>query len=175
MTNAQGDRSWEALWRCVGALQERARRLRHLSQEEPLLGARPDFPRARIGMSRAEELREVLDGLLRDMEEARRLIPEVFPDASVPAGQLTAEEAPPTVAERLAALSRIGAKLREDAFQPPPPLPKHAPPYLADTPPPLSGSRALLLSSGLEEVASALRNALLAAVNTRRLSRPGGS
>ncbi len=168
MTEAPADGSWEALWRCAGALADGARRLRHLAQEEPLLGARPDFPRARIGASHAGELREMLDGLLRDMEETRRLIPAVFRDGALPPGGLAADEAPRAVADRLAALSRMGSRLKDDAFQPPPPLPQHAPPYLADAPRPLPGSTALLLSSGLEEVASALKNALLAAVN-----RPG--
>lgn len=161
------DRSWDALWQSAGALAEGARRLRRLAQVEPLLGARPDFPRAHIGVPHDDELRQVLDALLRAMDETRRLIPEVFPDDSAPPGGLAADEAPRALAERLAVLSRMGARLKEDAFAPPPPLPRHAPPYLAEAPgKALPGSMAVLLSDRLEETVAALRNALLAAANT---------
>ncbi len=163
-TGSQPGRSWTALWRCAEALRAGARALRHLSQEEPLLGARPDYPRARIGRPHAKELRTVLDRLLLDLEEAGRLIPEVFPDDAV-LGPLAADEAPRHAAERLTALARIGERLKEDAFRLLPPLAKHAPPYLAEAPRPLAGSIALQLSYGLDEAAGALENALLAALN----------
>lgn len=173
MGETSSGRSWDALWQCLAVLQDGARKLRHLSQQEPLLQSRPDFPRARTGRSHAEELREVLDGLLRQMEDARRLIPEVFADG-ISAGGLAADEAPQAMAERLAALLRMTVTVKNDAFQPPPPLPKHAPPYLAGAPPPLAGSRALLLSAGLDEVVAGLRNALLAVANTAHPEPPHG-
>ncbi len=174
MADEHGGCPWDALWRCLAALQEDARRLRRLSQEEPLLQARPDYPRARIGRSHAAELREVLDDIVRRLEDAERLVPQALPNGQTAAG-LAAEEAPPTVAGRLAALAKVAASLRDEAFQPLPPLPQHAPPYLAETPRrDLAGSKAVLLSLGLEDAAAALRNALLAAVNTGGASQTGG-
>lgn len=166
MVDARGRHSWESLWQCLDALQDAARKLRRLSQEEPLLQARPDYPRARIGVSHAEELRGVLEDLMRCVGEAQQLVPLALPHRDSQVGS-PAEETPQAIAGRLAALSRMVATLKEDAFQPPPPLPKHAPPYLAEAPSRvLAGSMAVLLSYGFEEVVAALRNALLAIVNT---------
>lgn len=167
MVDAQGRHSWESLWQRLDALQDGARKLRRLSQEEPLLQARPDYPRARAGVSHAEELRGVLEDLMQCVGETRQLVPLVLRDGQIPAG-VVAEEAPQAVAGRLASLARLVDSLQEQAFQPPPPLPKHAPPYLAEAPSrALAGSKAVLLSYGLEEVVAALRNALLAMVNTK--------
>jgi hypothetical protein len=58
------------------------------------------------------------------------------------------------------------ATLRREAFEPPPQLPAHAPPYLAEAPRhDLAGAMAILLSLGIEETVASLRNLLLASRN----------
>lgn len=167
MTEGLGEDAWGSLWRCLDALQDSARRLRRLSQEEPLAQTRPDFPRARIGGSHRDEVRRVLENVAGRLEEARQGMPQVLGGGTrigVPP-----EEAPDAIAKRLAALSRMGESLMQDAFQPPPALPKHAPPYLAEAPKHMpAGSKAIMLSDGIEEVVAALRNALLAEANAPR-------
>lgn len=174
MADGHGGHPWDALWRCLTALQHDARTLRRLSQEEPLLQARPDYPRARVGGSHAAELREVLDDIVRRLEEAQGLVSQVFPNGRTTVG-IAAEEAPPAVAGRMATLAKVAATLTEEAFQPPPPLPQHAPPYLADAPHrALPGSKAVLLSLGLEDAVAALQNALLGTANAGGISQTSG-
>ncbi len=165
MAEAQGGDAWGLLWRCLDALQDAARRLRRLSQEEPLVQARPDYPRARIGGSHGDEVRQVLETVARRLEEARQGVPQVLGGGGTRIG-VPPEESPDAIAKRLAALSRMGESLMRDAFQPPPALPKHAPPYLAEAPKRMpAGSKAVMLSDGIEEVVAALRNGLLAEAN----------
>ncbi len=175
MADVREDAPWAALWACLQALQRGARRLRHLSQEEPLLQARPDYPRARIGRSHADELRTVLDDVLARLAEAPGLVLEAFPRTGEAARGVATDEAPRAVAARLGALAAIAASVKDDAFRPPPPLPQHAPPYLAEAPTrDLAGSKAVLLSWGIEGAVSALQNALLAAANANGHPRRGG-
>ncbi len=165
MAEGRGGDAWGSLWRCLDALQDSARRLRRLSQEEPLVQARPDFPRARIGGSHGDEVRRVLETVAQRLEEARQSVPQVLGGGGTSIG-VPPEEAPDAITKRLAALSRMGESLMQDAFQPQPALPKHAPPYLAEAPKRMpAGSKAVMLSDGIEEVVAALRNALLAEAN----------
>ena len=157
--------TWQSLWRCLAALEDYARRLRHLSQEEPLLQARPDYPRARSGRSYAADLREVFRGLSETLGNVQQSLPIVLPDGQAPAG-VAPDEAPRAIRARLGALARLLKNLEHEAFEPPPPLPQHAPPYLAAAPShDLAGSKAVLLSQGIEEAVAALRNTLLGALN----------
>lgn len=160
------DDSVRRLWHAVDVLADCARRLRHLSQEEPLLQARPDYPRPRIGRSHADELRAVFHKLAEALGAARQDLPAVFPDGQAPVGPAP-DETPSALRSRLDALARLLETLETEAFQPPPPLPRHAPPYLADAPSgDLAGSKAVLLSYGLEDAVAELRNALLRVLNT---------
>jgi hypothetical protein len=163
--------AWTALWRSLDALQDDAGKLRHLSQEEPLLKSRPDYPRARIGRSHADEVRDVLDDMSRRLEEMRTLIPQALPlwaaESSEARPPGVADEAPQVVLARIHTLGRIAASLTQEAFLPPPPLPPHAPPYLSEPPGhDLPGTKAILLSGGIENVVTVLRNLLLRAANT---------
>jgi hypothetical protein len=163
----------DRLWRALDALADYARRLRHLSQEEPLLQARPDYPRPRSVPSRVADLREVFQGLRETLATVQSLA-EILPDGQAPS-VLAPDEAPRAVRARLGTLARLLDSLETDAFQPPPPLPRHAPPYLAEAPShDLAGSKAVLLSYGIEEALVALRNALLAALNADS-TPPGGT
>ena len=164
--------AWHALWRSLDALANYARRLRHLSQEEPLLQARPDYPRPRSTASHGEELRKVFQGLREDLRTVEESLTAVFPDRQAPPG-LAPDESPHAIRARLGALARLADTLEKEAFQPPPPLPKHAPPYLGEAPAhDLAGSKAVLLSYGLEEAVAALRNALLGTLNRRGDATP---
>jgi hypothetical protein len=155
----------QSLWRRVDDLQEHARRLRGLSQLEPLLQARPDYPRFRIGRSHADEVREALEGISWAVAEIQRLLPHVLPRARRPPGT-SAEDDPDVLARKVAALARIAGNLQEEAFEPPPQLPPHAPPYLAEAPlHDFVGSKAVLLAQEIDEVAGTLRNTVLSAFN----------
>jgi hypothetical protein len=169
----QKEEAWTALWRGLDALQDGARKLRRLSQEEPLLKARPDYPRARLGRSHADEVRDVLDDVARHLEEIRNLVPQALPtwaadsSDSNPPG-VASGEAPQVMLTRIQTLGRLAASLKQEAFQPPPTLPPHAPPYLSEPPGhDLPGTKAILVSGGIESVVTALRNLLLGAANTR--------
>ncbi len=165
--------AWHSLWRSLDALANYARRLRHLSQEEPLLQARPDYPRPRSPASHADELRKVFQGLREDLRTVEESVTAVLAGRQVLRG-IAPDETPRAIRERLGALARLLGTLEKEAFQPPPPLPKHAPPYLAEAPAhDLAGSKAVLLSYGLEEAVAALRNVLLSAVNSESMP-PGG-
>ncbi len=182
MPDEQQEQAWGSLWQCLGRLQDAAARLRRLSQQEPLLQARPDYPRARIGSSHADEVRDVLNETVQGLTAIRRLLPVALPRVPAPAGEaapygagrppgVAADESLGEIAARAEALLRMATSLQQEAFQPPPPLPPHAPPYLALSEPPgheLAGTKAVLLSLGLESVVAALRNALLGAVNRGR-------
>lgn len=175
MINAgdQNEHSVRRLWRALDVLADCAHRLRHLSQEEPLLQARPDYPRPRIGRSHADELRTVFQTLAAALDAVRHDLPVVFPDGQVPVGAAP-DEAPHAVRSRLDALARLLGTLETEAFQPPPPLPRHAPPYLAEAPSrDLAGSKAVLLSYGIEEAVAALRNALLRVLNADATAADG--
>lgn len=175
MPDEQQEQAWGSLWQSLGRLRDAAARLRRLSQQEPLLQARPDYPRARIGPSHADEVRDVLNEAVQGLTAVRRLLPVVFHVGAAPreggrAPGVAADESPGEVAARVEVLLGMATSLQQEAFQPPPPLPPHAPPYLALSEPPghdLAGTKAVLLSLGLESVVAALRNALLAAVNRR--------
>ena len=159
--------TWQSLWRCLDALEEYARQLRHLSQEEPLLQARPDYPRARSGRSYAADLREVFRGLSETLGKVQASLPIILPDSQAPAG-VAPDEAPRALRARLEMLARLLRNLESEAFEPPPPLPQHAPPYLAAAPShDLVGSKAVSLSHGIEEAVAALRNSLLGVLNAK--------
>lgn len=153
------------LWDHLEQLRQLARDLRKLSEEEPLRKARPDYPRARLGRSHDDEVRRVLEGISAGLDALEQLVPQVLEDGGSLLG-LVPEETPPAVLERVRALKRLAASLAVEAFQPPPPLPAHAPAYLYDLP----GhdrvpSKAVTLSTGVEAVVGALRNAVLRQLN----------
>ncbi len=157
--------SWQSLWNSLAALQEFARRLRHLSQVEPLLQARPDYPRARITRSHAGEVWDVLEGIAATLTEVKALLPQVLPDMRRSPG-VAPEEEPRAVEGRIDTLARLVATLQREAFQPLPRLPPHSPPYLVEPPGhDLAGTKAVLLSFAIDETTTALRNALLSALN----------
>jgi len=146
-------------------LQELARRLRRLSQEEPLLQPRPGYPRAGLGRSHADEVRETLDGVASSLEEIKRRLPEVLPAGARPLG-VSADEDPRVVAERLETLIRLVAGLKKEAFQPPPPLPPVTPPYLVEPPGhDLAGTKAVVLAAGIEQIVSTIQTLILALLN----------
>ncbi|HEV2282943.1 MAG TPA: hypothetical protein VGX75_11220 [bacterium] len=161
--------TWTQLWKALEVLESRALDLRRLSQVEPLKKARPDYPHAGIGRSQDDELRAVFADLAQAFAELNRLLPSVLPDGSddMAAGPgVAGDETPGALARRLSTLEKFTASLAREAFEPLPPLPPHAPPYLVTLPGhDLPGSKALLLGSGILETVGALRNALVAAAN----------
>lgn len=162
---AIGEPAWQQLWNALDLLEARARDLRRLSQEEPLRKARPDYPHAGVGRSHDDEVRAVFADLATAFAEVSRLLPAVLPDGAVPPG-VAADEAPAALAGRFATLEKLTAGLAREAFEPPPPLPPHAPPYLVTIPGhDLPGTKALLLGNGIRETVAALRNTLVAAAN----------
>ncbi len=164
MTEARQDR-WGQLWQSLAALQQHAARLREASQHEPLTQPRPGYPRAGLGRSHAGEVREVLRDIHTRLEELRILVPAVCPTGTSPAG-LAADEAPEEIEKRADALSRLLSTLEREAFQPLPPLPPHAPPYLVEPPGhDLAGTKAVVLAVGIEALITAVRNAMLGAAN----------
>ncbi len=124
-------------------------------------------------------MRQALNDVVRRLGDVRRLLPEVFaelresPERGTPGGRpagLAADESPRAIAARVEALVRTATSLEQEAFEPLPALPPHAPPYLAGSEPPgheMAGTKAILLSLGIETIVSALRNALLGIANTR--------
>jgi hypothetical protein len=157
------------LWGALAVLEARARDLRRLSQLEPLEKPRPDYPHAGAGRSHADELRAVFAGVDGALAEAIQLLPAALPDGPVPSAAVSADETPAALARRLAALQKLAADLAREAFEPLPPLPPHAPPYLVTIPGhDLPSSKALALGHGLGETVTAVRNALLAAANAPR-------
>ncbi|HLJ60989.1 MAG TPA: hypothetical protein VKZ50_14790 [bacterium] len=174
MTDQPNAAAWESLWRQLERLEGAARTLRRLSQEEPLLQARPDYPRPPAPRrSYADELRETLERVREGVAEVRRLLAEALPPGTHPAGLLP-EEMPDALDHRLAGLAKLADTLLVEAFEPPPPLPKHAPPYVLEAPRhDLAGSKAIFLSYGLEDAAASIRNALLSRANTT--AAPGAS
>jgi hypothetical protein len=157
--------TWTQLWKALAVLESRALDLRRLSQVEPLKKARPDYPHAGVGRARDDEVRAVCAELAQAFAETRRLLPVVLPDGTAPPG-VAADETPAALAARVSALEKLTANLARGAFEPLPPLPPHAPPYLVTLPGhDLPGSKALLLGSGILETVGALRNALVAAAN----------
>ncbi|HET7264766.1 MAG TPA: hypothetical protein VFL28_08850 [bacterium] len=152
-------------WKTLEVLEARAHDLRRLSQYEPLKKARPDYPRTGVGRSYDDEVRAVFADLGRTFREARRLLPAVLPDGAAPPGSAS-DDAPSALADRLAALEKAASALTREAFEPLPPLPPHAPPYLVTLPGhDIPGSKALILGNGILEIVGALRNALVAAAN----------
>jgi hypothetical protein len=157
--------TWNQLWKALEVLESRALDLRRLSQVEPLKKARPDYPHAGVGRSHDDELRAVFADLASAFAEAGRLLPSVLPDGTASPGA-AADETPAALAARVSKLEKLTANLAREAFEPLPPLPQHAPPYLVTLPGhDLPGSKALLLGSGILETVGALRNALVAAAN----------
>ena len=107
----------------------------------------------------------VFADLGRTFREARRLLPAVLPDGAAPPGSAS-DDAPSALADRLAALEKAASALTREAFEPLPPLPPHAPPYLVTLPGhDIPSSKALILGNGILEIVGALRNALVAAAN----------
>jgi len=134
MVDPQPCHPWQLLWQRLDGLDAYARTLRRLSQEEPLLQARPDYPRSTAPRrSYAAELRETLEGIRRGIDDVGHLLPEALPGSEPPTGGL-AEEAPAAIAQRLGALAKLADTLLVEAFEPLPPLPKHAPPYVLESP-----------------------------------------
>ncbi len=164
MAEAHPER-WAEMWNDLTVLREHARRLRHLSHEEPLAQHNPGYPKAGLGRSRADEVREVLSGIQRGLEQVRHGLPSVLPEATHLSG-VAADEHRGEIAARLEALSRLAETLAREAFQPLPPLPPHAPPYLFEQPGhDLAGTKAVLLAIGIERLTTSLRNLMLAIAN----------
>ena len=139
---------WTEMWQDIAALSECARRLRHLSQQEPLAQPRPGYPRAGLGRSHADDVRDVLTRIGRGLARLRAPIPGVLPQ-DLPPG-IAADEHPNEIAKRVDALSRLTSALAHEAFQPAPPLPPHSPPYLVEPPGhDLAGTKAVLLAIGI--------------------------
>jgi hypothetical protein len=156
---------WSEMWDELTALRQQARRLRHLSHEEPLAQHNPGYPKAGLGRSHAGEVREVLDSIQRGLAKIRRELPSTLPE-SIPVIGVAAGEQPTEIAASLDALSRLAETLTREAFQPLPPLPPHAPPYLFEPPGhDLAGTKAVLLAIGIERLTTSLRNLMLAAAN----------
>ncbi|TMI78077.1 MAG: hypothetical protein E6H04_13065 [Bacillati bacterium ANGP1] len=156
---------WGQLWGCLTALRQHAARLRSLSQHEPLAQRGAGYPHAGLGRPHADEVREVLSAVQARLEEVRTLLPTVLP-AGVPLPGIAATEAPQEVGRRVDTLIRLASTLAQEAFQPLPPLPPHAPPYLVEPPGhDLAGTKAVLLAGGIEEIATSVRTAMLSAVN----------
>ncbi len=165
MADAKQDQ-WARLWQSLTTLQEYAARLRHLSQHEPLAQWRPGYPRAGLGRPHAGEVREVLDGIQRHLDDIRTLLPAVVPSAASPG--IAADEHPQEIAKRVDTLSRLSSSLVQEAFQPLPALPPHSPPYLFEPPGhDLAGTKAVLLAIGIEQLIASVRNLILSAVNIR--------
>jgi hypothetical protein len=154
------------LWRALALLEARARDLRRLSELEPLKKPRPDYPHVGVGRSHDDEVRAVFADVNAALAEAIQLLPAALADGSVPAPGIAEDETPAALAKRLAMLQKLAAGLAREAFEPLPPLPPHAPPYLVTIPGhDLPSSKALALGHGLDETVTALRSALLAAAN----------
>ncbi|HYM68173.1 MAG TPA: hypothetical protein VEZ44_01135 [bacterium] len=166
MTDQSKTPAWESLWRQMDQLEGVARALRRLSQEEPLLQARPDYPRPPVPRrSYADELRDTLERVRNGVADVRRLLADALPPGAHPAGLLP-DETPEALDRRLAGLAKLADTLLVEAFEPLPPLPKHAPPYVLESPRhDLAGSKAIFLSYGLEEAAASIRNGLLSRAN----------
>ncbi|TMI79239.1 MAG: hypothetical protein E6H03_10630 [Bacillati bacterium ANGP1] len=158
---------WIRLWQILADLDEQARRLRYLSQHEPLAQPTPGYPRAGTHRSHAGEVRKALEDILARFEELRSLVPAALsPTLDLPG--IAADEHPHALAQRLEPLLRLASGLREQAFQPAPPLPPHSPPYLVELPGhDLAGTKAVQLAIGIEGLADAVRNVMLAAANAR--------
>ena len=158
---------WIRLWQILADLDEQARRLRYLSQHEPLAQPTPGYPRAGTHRSHAGEVRKALEDILARFEELRSLVPAALsPTLDLPG--IAADEHPHALAQRLEPLLRLASGLREQAFQPAPPLPPHSPPYLVELPGhDLAGTKAVQLAVGIEGLADAVRNVMLAAANAR--------
>ena len=156
---------WDELWQSLAVLQDRARQLRRLSQQEPLAQRRPDYPRAGTSRSHEGEVRALLGEILTRLEEVRTLLPTGLA-GDPPSPGLAGDEHPRAVAARLDPIIRLVAGLKEQAFQPAPELPPHAPPYLVEPPGhDLAGTKAVVLALGIEGLVMSIRNAMLAAVN----------
>jgi hypothetical protein len=156
---------WTEVWQAVAALAAYAGRLRHLSQQEPLAQPRPGYPRAGLGRSHADDVRDVLSGIGRGLALLRAALPGVIPQ-DLPPG-IVADEHPDEIAKRIDALSRLTSALAREAFQPAPALPPHSPPYLVEPPGhDLAGTKAVLLAIGIEALTTSVQNLLLAAANT---------
>jgi len=155
---------WIVAWQDVAALRAYAGRLRHLSQQDPLAQPRPGYPRAGLGRSHADEVREVLTGIGHRLERIRSVLPTVLPPGLPPG--IAADERPTEIAKRVDALSRLTSALAQEAFQPAPALPPHSPPYLVEPPGhDLAGTKAVLLAIGIEELTTSVLNLLLSAAN----------
>jgi len=166
MTDAGDQQPWLSLWQRVEGLGTYAEALRRLSQQEPLLQARPDYPQAPgIRVSHADDLRRTLDGIRSALIELRSGLPDALPNGTHSASGIP-EEAPAAVEKRLETLTKLTDNLLVEAFQPLPPLPKHAPPYVLESPRhDLAGSKAVYLSYALEEIVASVHNALLSRAN----------
>ncbi len=160
----------EALWQHLDLLQDAAAELRHLSQEEPLLQARPDYPHPpTVHRSYASELRETLERIREGISHVRQLLAEALP-AEISTG-LVPDETPGALDRQLVGLGKLTETLLVEAFEPLPPLPKHAPPYVLEAPRrDLAGAKAIYLSYGLEEAAASIRNDLLGRANASAIS-----
>jgi hypothetical protein len=175
MSSVQEGSAWQAMWRDLAVLEDGARRLRRLSQEQPLLQPRPDYPRTRIGTSHADELRTLLGTITETLDDVLRLLPAALPHGAPPSA-MAADETPPVIRERLASLRTLAATLATEAFEPPPLVPPHAPPYLASSPARgMPASRAVALCLALDGVVASLRNVMLGTVNAAGILQDGTS
>lgn len=107
----------------------------------------------------------MLGGIQRGLDAIRRELPSAVP-TTVHLSGVGADEQPGEAASRVDALQRLAEALAREAFQPLPPLPAHAPPYLFEPPGhDLAGTKAILLAIGIERLTTSLRNLLLAVAN----------
>jgi hypothetical protein len=163
MAEQEQDR-WTAVWQDVTALRAYAGRLRRLSQQDPLAQPRPGYPRAGLGRSHADEVREVLNGIGHRLERIRTALPTVLPSGLLPG--IAADERPTEIVKRVDALNRLTSTLAQEAFQPLPALPPHSPPYLVEPPGhDLAGTKAVLLAIGIEALTTSVLNLLVSAAN----------
>ena len=151
---------WTTLWQMLGDLQNSAKRLRHLAQLDPLVQPRPGYPHPGTHRSHAGEVCAVINAIIEHLVQAQALLPAVIDLEGPWIGP------PAALAARTEALIRLASQLKDEALRPIPSLPPHAPPYLVEPPGhDLAGTKAVLLATGIDELANEIRNIMLAEAN----------
>jgi len=152
---------WTTLWQMLGDLQNSAKRLRHLAQLDPLVQPRPGYPHPGTHRSHAAEVCSVIQAIIERLRQAQGVFPAVINLEGPWIGP------PAALSARTEALIRLASQLKDEALRPIPSLPPHAPPYLVEPPGhDLAGTKAVLLATGIEELANEIRNIMLAEANS---------